>query len=62
MALEFLTARQVSDEYFNCVCSYHKILKMAKEGTLPAKKLGKSYLFKRSELDVWAADQFGSPK
>ena len=62
MQQEFLTARQVAEEYFSGTCSYHKILRLARDGTLPAKKLGKSYLFKRSELDVWAADQFSRLK
>lgn len=61
MSQEFLTAQQVAREYLNDVCSYHKILRLTREGQIPATKLGKSYLYKRSHLDKWATDQFSCP-
>lgn len=61
MPKEFLNARQVASEYLNDTCSYHKILRLTREGEIPATKLGKSYLYKRSHLDEWASDQFSRP-
>ena len=55
---EFLTAKQVALEYLNDVCSYHKVLRLTRDGKIPATRLGKSYLYKRSQLDVWAENQF----
>ena len=61
MPQEFLTARQVAHEYLNDVCSYHKVLRLTRNGKIPATRLGKSYLYKRSKLDAWAANQFRWP-
>lgn len=61
MPKEFLNARQVASEYLNDTCSYHKILQLTREGQIPATKLGKSYLYKRSHLDDWARTQFRWP-
>ena len=61
MSQEFLTAQQVAREYLNDVCSYHKILRLTREGEIPARKLGKSYIYRRSNLDEWATDQFSCP-
>ena len=55
---EFLNAKQVAAQYFNNECNYHKVLRLTRRGILPAKKVGKSYLYKRSELEKWAAKNF----
>ena len=51
MEQEFLSAKQVADQFFNGECNYLKVLRLTREGILPAKKFGKSYLYKRSELE-----------
>lgn len=61
MSQEFLTAQQVASEYLNDSCSYHKVLRLTRTGQIPATKLGKSYLYKRSKLDEWAANRFCCP-
>jgi len=61
MLQEFLTAQQVAHEYLNDVCSYHKVLRLTRNGKIPATRLGKSYLYKRAILDEWAANQFSWP-
>lgn len=53
---EFLTAKQVAHEYLNDVCSYHKVLRLTRLGKIPAIRLGKSYLYKRSHLDEWTSN------
>ena len=61
MEQEFLSAKQVADHFFNGECNYLKVLRLTREGILPAKKFGKSYLYKRSELEKWAASNFCNP-
>ena len=57
---DFLNARQVADKFFNGVCSYYKVLRLTRAGIIPSKKCGKSYLYKLSELEKWAENNFGS--
>ena len=38
-----------------------EILRLTRTGQIPATKLGKLYLYKRSHLDEWASDQFNRP-
>ena len=42
MQQEFLNAKQVAEKFFNGECSYYKVLRLTREGMLPAKKIGKS--------------------
>ena len=61
MDIVFMTAKQVASDFFNGECNYQKVLRLTRKGQLPAVKLGKSYLFKRSELERWAAENFSKP-
>lgn len=61
MIQEFLNAKQVAQEFFNQECSYQKVLRLTRSGVLPAKKYGKSYLYKREELEKWASNNFSKP-
>lgn len=61
MDIVFMTAKQVAKDFFNDECNYQKVLRLTRKGYLPAVKLGKSYLFKRSELERWASDNFSRP-
>lgn len=58
---DFLSAKDVAVEFFNNKCSYQKVLRLTRKGDIPAVKLGKSYLFKRSELERWADVNFKKP-
>ena len=58
MQQEFLNAKQVAEKFFNGECSYYKVLQLTREGILPAKKIGKSYLYKKEELEKWAEINF----
>ena len=58
---EFLTARQVARDFFNGEFNYQKVLRLTRNGIIPGKKFGNSYLFKRTELEKWAANNFSSP-
>lgn len=60
MNQEFLNAKHVADSFFNGECSYYKVLRLTREGMLPAKKVGKSYLYKKEELEKWAENNFSS--
>ena len=48
MSAEFMTAKEVAEEFFNGTCSYHKVLRLTRIGTLPAMKMGKSYLYRKA--------------
>ena len=61
MDIVFMTAKQVAKDFFHGECSYQKVLRLTRSGYLPAVKLGKSYLFKRSELERWANENFSKP-
>ena len=58
MSQEFLTAKQVAENFFNNECSYYKVLRLTRNGFIPAKRIGKSYLYKKSELEKWATANF----
>lgn len=60
-AEEFLTAEQVSRDYFEGKISYKNVLKLTREGGLPGIKPGKHYLYQRSALDRWTACNFDTP-
>lgn len=59
---EFLTAREVSEKYFGNACNYNKVLRLTRNGVIPAKKLGKSYLYRKVNLEEWAAREFSEQK
>lgn len=61
MEYDFLTAKQVAIDFFNGECNYQKVLRLTRTGYLPAVKLGKSYLFRRSELEHWSDINFNKP-
>lgn len=58
MTKEFLNAKQVAESFFNNECSYYKVLRLTRNGIIPAKKIGKSYLYKLGELEKWATKNF----
>ena len=57
----FLTAKEVSKLFFQGKLNYAKILKMTRNGELPAMKQGKSYLYLWSALEKWAEKNFNKP-
>ena len=57
----FLTAKQVSEDFFQGTFHYQRILKMTREGKLPAVKQGKSYVYLLSELQKWVDKNFSTP-
>ena len=57
----FMTAKQVAIDFFEGECNYQKVLRLTRKGYLPAVKLGKSYLFRRAELEHWADENFSKP-
>ena len=58
---DFLTAKEVAVEFFNNEWGYQKVLRLTRNGILPAVKMGKSYLYQRSQLRKWAEINFNSP-
>ena len=61
MQSEFLTAREVAEVFFNGGGSYHKVLRLTRQGVIPGMKLGKSYMYRREELEKWAELNFSRP-
>lgn len=56
-----LTAKQVAEEFFQGQFNYQGVLRLTREGKLPAIKIGKSYLFLQSELERWVEKNFNTP-
>ena len=61
MKTEFMTAKEVAEEFFNGECSYDKVLRLTRNGMIPAMKMGKSYLYRKTELEKWAELNFSRP-
>ena len=61
MKTEFMTAKEVAVEFFNGECSYYKVLRLTRNGMIPAMKMGKSYLYRKTELEKWAELNFSRP-
>jgi hypothetical protein len=57
----FMTAEQVASEFFQGKLKYQRVLKMTREGQLPAVKQGKSYIYLLSELQKWVDKKFSTP-
>lgn len=57
----FLTAREVVEVFFEDKLKYSRVLKMTREGYLPAVKMGKSYVYSLKELEKWAEKNFSTP-
>ena len=58
---DFMNARQVASDFFHGSCNYQKVLRLTRKGILPAVKLGKSYLYRRNDLEHWAIINFSKP-
>lgn len=50
---KILSAKEVSEQFFNGHVSYWKLLQMAKTGEIPAFRAGNRYLFNIDSLDQW---------
>ena len=59
--LKFLTAKEVAEAFFHNDLNYQKVLRLTRNGILPAKKFGKSYLYEKSELEFWVSNNFSTP-
>ncbi|WIW69891.1 helix-turn-helix domain-containing protein [Anaerosinus gibii] len=59
--VEFLTAREVSSVFFQGKLPYSGVLKMTRNGELPAMKRGKSYIYMVSALKEWAQKNLSKP-
>lgn len=57
----FLTAKQVANEFFQGKIKYQRVLKLTREGQLPAVKQGKSYIYLLAELQKWVEKKFSTP-
>lgn len=58
---KFLKAREVAEEFFDGKIGYIKVLKLTKEGVLPAKRIGKIYFYTLDALNDWAEKNMGTP-
>ena len=61
MSQTFMKARQWSCDFFHDMCAYQKVPRLTRNEYLPGKKLGKSYLYIRKELEKWAETNFSKP-
>ena len=55
---QIMTAREVSQQYFNGKMSYWTVLEHAKSGLIPSRRIGGKYFFHRDVLDK----EFSIPK
>lgn len=53
---QILTAKQVAEEIFEGKVGYQSVLRLTRLGKLPCIKLGKCYIYLRSELLRWLAE------
>lgn len=58
---KFLRAKEVAKNFFEGKVSYNKVLKLTKEGILPATKIGKIYFYTQEALDDWAERNANTP-
>lgn len=61
MEEKFMTAKQVSTDFFNGNCNYQKVLRLTRQGKLPAMRMGNSYLFSKQALENWVNQNFFKP-
>jgi hypothetical protein len=59
--MKFLTAHEVAEQFFQKKIPYTTILKMTRDGILPAIKQGKSYIYLASALQDWAEKNLRKP-
>jgi len=57
----FLNAKEVADKFFQGKLNYQRVLKMTREGDLPAVKIGKAYVYLLSDLQIWVDKKFKKP-
>lgn len=57
----FLTAKEVAEEFFEGRVCYKQILAMTRSGELPARKIGKNYIYRWSALEDWAKMELRKP-
>ena len=48
----FLSARELSQKYFRGMISYQAVLKLTREGLLPAIRQGKSYIYEKEAVET----------
>lgn len=59
---DWLTAQEVSEDFFEGTISYGRVLKMTIAGDLPGKKYtGRCYLYYRPALEQWKQENMFSP-
>ena len=57
----FWTAQEVVYIFFHGKYNYQGVLRLTLQGKLPAIKVGKGYLYRKSELEHWADINFSTP-
>lgn len=58
---KFLRAKEVAKDFFEGKVSYNKVLRLTKEGVLPATKIGKIYFYTQEALYDWAERNSNTP-
>lgn len=53
---DIMTAQEVAAKFFEGKISYQKVLRLTRSGKLPAVKLGKGYVYRRSVLETWLTE------
>ena len=51
---QILDAHQVSEDFFQGLVSYDKVLRMTKSGDLPCLPIPNRYFYRRDILEEWA--------
>jgi hypothetical protein len=57
----FLTAKEVAENFFQGKINYKNVLEMTKLGILPARKVGKKYLYLDKALQDWVKENMYKP-
>jgi hypothetical protein len=59
---KFYTAQEVVENFFKGRIKYQGVLRMTRMGKIPAKKIGKSYLYSKVVLEEWVKNNFSTPQ
>lgn len=58
---DMMTTKMVIEEIFEGLIKYSTLLEYVRSGAIPAKKIGRCYIFSRKALIAWKERNFNAP-
>ena len=59
--MKLMTAIEVSEQFFKGKVSYQKVLRLTRDGKLPCKKYGRTYIFDEECLKEYIKKNLSTP-